>query len=116
MKSITTFDVILVSFPFSDLKGVKKRPALVLRAYSVKGIGAFCLIAMITSQVDGAIFPNDVSLVDIESAGLPKASLVRLAKIVTIEDEIVSKKIGSLGSKDQRNITKSLNDFLKDIL
>ncbi len=114
MKSITTFDIVLVQFPFSDSGALKRRPALVLREYRVRGLGVFYVVCMITSQVQGVSFPDDVLVVDIASAGLPKPSLIRTAKIATIEETLILKKLGSLDKKDISQFKKAWrNTFSK---
>jgi mRNA interferase MazF len=115
MKSITTFDLILVPFPFSDLSAVKKRPCLVLERYEVKRLGSFLVVCMVTSQVDGLSFPGDVPIKEWELAGLPKASLVRLGKIVTLEQSMTLRKLGALEPKDRQATRKAWQGLFRGI-
>ncbi len=44
-------DIVLVSFPFTDLSSSKRRPALVVSPDSFNDAGADLVLAAITSQV-----------------------------------------------------------------
>lgn len=114
MKSTTTFDLVLVPFPFSDLSSTKKRPCLVIKRYEVRKLGAFLIASMITSQLEGFSFPGDLRIRDWKEAGLPKPSLIRLGKVVSIEESIVLKKLGKLSTFDQKAIRENWNEFFTD--
>jgi mRNA interferase MazF len=109
---MTRFDVILVPFPFSDLSTTKKRPALVVACIKPKHLAMHCIVAMITSNMEGLAFPHDVTLKEYKTAGLPKPSLVRVAKMVTIDSSIAIKSLGSLSKVDQLSVTKSISQLM----
>jgi mRNA interferase MazF len=98
------FEIVLVPFPFADLTSSKRRPCLVLASFRPKSMGEHLILAMMTSQVKPPNFPHDVILKNFEEAGLPKATLVRLSKIVTLDSSMVYKKLGKLSKKDQAAI------------
>jgi mRNA interferase MazF len=99
-------DIVLLSFPFTDLKGKKIRPALVLFVSDLDVIVAF-----ITTQFkwqntfDILLEPNDLN-------GLKKTSLVRVSKITTIDKDLILGKLGDLDSLDMQSINKSLIKIL----
>ena len=99
-------DIVLLSFPFTDLKGKKVRPALVLVVSDLDVIVAF-----ITTQFkwqnsfDILLEPNDLN-------GLKKTSLLRLSKITTIDKDLILGKLGELDSLDMKNINNSLLKIL----
>ena len=72
------FDVVIVPFPFTDSVKQKHRPALVLSENGKFNdqIG-HSVMAVITSEKN-APWPLDVSLANLDSAGLPAASVVRI--------------------------------------
>lgn len=100
-------DIVLLSFPFTDLKGEKIRPALVLFVSDLDVIVAF-----ITTQFKWQT-PNDILLEPDNSNGLKKTSLLRLSKITTIDRDLILGKLGELKKNDieltNRNLLKLLN-------
>jgi mRNA-degrading endonuclease toxin of MazEF toxin-antitoxin module len=93
-------DVVLVRFPFADLATTKKRPALVLTATTRSPRYRLATLAMITSQVEALKLEGDVALKDWKAAGLLHPSLLRLAKVATVDAELVDKTIGKLSTGD----------------
>jgi mRNA interferase MazF len=93
-------EVALVRFPFSDLATAKKRPALILAETVRSPRHRLATLAMITSQVESLRLEGDVLLADWKGAGLLHPSLLRLAKIATVDAELVDKVIGKLTSRD----------------
>lgn len=94
-------DVALVRFPFTDLAATKKRPALVLAVTSRSVRYRLVTIAMITSQIDSLALEGDVTLNDWSRAGLLHPSLLRLAKVATLDGELVDRTIGRLSAADR---------------
>ena len=94
-------DIVLISFPFTDLSSSKQRPALVISSDKYNNSYDDLIIVAITSQIpatlsfDEFLIPKD----DLLIAGLPKVSLIKLGKIITIHQHIARKKLGYL-SKD----------------
>ena len=58
------------------------------------------IVAMITSQIDSLALPGDVQLGDWKHAGLLHPSVLRLAKVATIDGELVEKALGRLSRGD----------------
>ncbi len=112
MKSITIYkkwDIILVPFPFTDLKTSKKRPALIISPdeYNEK---LDVIIAFITSKLDLEYRIGDYKIQDWKKSNLPKPSMIRM-KFATIDKSIIVKKIGKLRDKDKNEFKKLLTDF-----
>jgi mRNA interferase MazF len=116
MMSITTSDIVLVPFPFVDSNSVKRRPCLVLASYKPRALNQHCVLAMMTSQVAPPNFPFDVALDDYEKSGLPKPTLVRLSKIVTLDSKHVIRKIGSLTALDKESVNRQFAKLFKQLL
>ena len=95
-------DVVLVRFPFTDLATAKKRPALLLAHTPRSSRYRLATVAMITSQIEALTLQGDVFLADWKAAGLLHPSLLRLAKIATIDTELIDKRVGGLSSSDSR--------------
>ncbi|MDO8932823.1 MAG: type II toxin-antitoxin system PemK/MazF family toxin [Rhodocyclaceae bacterium] len=88
----TVASLVLVPFPFSDLSGRKKRPALVLTAPDDQG--DFLALA-VTSRSHHA---NAVELddADLASGRLPLKSWVRTDKVFTLNRSLVLATVGQL--------------------
>jgi len=101
-------DVILVPFPFSDLSGVKKRPALVL-AVAERLQEMVCL--MLTSLPGrGGL---DHSVQSWQSAGLLKPTTARLHRIFTIDRALVLGKLGMIDTEEYVDILNKVVSLLK---
>lgn len=95
-------DVVLVRFPFTEVGTTKKRPALLLAEATRARRYRLATVAMITSQVEGIRLPGDVLLAGWERSGLLHPSLLRLAKIATVDGSLVERSIGRLTTEDLR--------------
>jgi len=98
-------DVIKVPFPYTDRATRQSRPALVVSAPELEDAHALLWVAMITSAANRG-WPGDVPIIDLDGAGLPVPSVVRTAKIATIEARDAA-RLGSvptplLGQIDER--------------
>jgi mRNA interferase MazF len=91
-------DIILINFPYSDLKSSKLRPALIIA--TVPGKQADVLIAAISSRRYQAV-PDFDELIDRtapdwESTGLKVTSVIRIAKLASVETNIIAARLGSI--------------------
>lgn len=78
--TLSLSDVVMIPFPFTDMKTVKRRPVLVMR--EVDRYGDF-LAAAITSKA-GHDHSITLSADDFAEGALPKASWVRADKLYTL--------------------------------
>ena len=83
-------DIVLLPFPFTDLKGQKKRPVIVLTTDN-SGV----TVSFITTKLKW-YSEFDIKLNPSESNGLKKTSLIRLSKIATINTELVESVLGKM--------------------
>ncbi len=85
MPGFEAGDVIKVPFPYTDRATRQRRPALIVSSRgSVDSQHGLLWVLMITSAEHRG-WPGDVPVTALAKAGLPAASLVRTAKIATIE-------------------------------
>lgn len=106
-----TYDIVVVPFPFTDTSEVKKRPAIVLSsAPEFNNHARACVLAMITTATH-APWPCDVEILDLDSAGLPTKSIIRM-KLFTLDQRLILKNIGTLSQKDQKSLLKSIRALL----
>lgn len=103
------WEIILVSFPFTDLKSSKKRPALIISPDEYNR-NADVIIAFITSKLDQEHKIGDYHIQEWQQTGLPKPSMIRM-KFATIDKAIIRKKLGRLIDSDANNFRKELLSF-----
>jgi mRNA interferase MazF len=104
---VTPGEIVLVRFPFADLESAKKRPALVLAHIVRSPRNQLVTIAMITSQIEARRIDGDVELSHWQEAGLLHPSLLRLAKLATVDGDLVDKTIGKLSATDRNSGAKA---------
>jgi len=106
------FDVVIVPFPFTDKAQTVRRPALVISggaAFNKKA--GHSVMAMITSAKNPP-WPLDVSVSDLDAAGLPAASVVRM-KLFTLDHRFIVAKRGTLSVKDRKTVSRALKTALE---
>ena len=99
-------DLVLITFPFTDLSGSKLRPAVVLVDTNLD-----LTVCFITTQTEWQE-STDVSLLPSIVNGLRKVSLIRTSKIATLDKNLAK---GLLGKLTQSEIS-DLNSQLKILL
>jgi mRNA interferase MazF len=112
MKSIMTYkkwDIVLVSYPFTNLQTIKKRPGLIISPDDYNA-GDDIVILFITSNFSSFGRTGDYIIQEWKKSGLPKPSITRM-KFATIEKSIVIKKIGRLHKDDCTSLQDKLNHF-----
>ncbi|HTX03167.1 MAG TPA: type II toxin-antitoxin system PemK/MazF family toxin [Candidatus Acidoferrales bacterium] len=100
-----------VPFPYTDRPVRQHRPALVVAA---TGEDALLWVLMITSAENRG-WPEDVLISDHKGAGLPVPSLVRCAKIATIDAQD-AERIGTLPIADRKKIVRIVQRILTPVL
>ncbi len=105
-------DLVLVPFPFTDMSGNKVRPALVLGAQ--KG-GADITVCFVSSVFKKKVQPLDVLVSDqkknFKKNGLKVSSVIKVAKIATLDKAVVLGKIGELDGENIRQVKKILRVY-----
>ena len=105
------WDIILVTFPFTNLKSSKKRPALVISP-DIYNKGRDVVIAFITSKLEQEYKIGDYQIQNWREAGLPKPAMIRM-KFATIEKSIIIKTLGRLPEEDIFPFKNELLEFFK---
>jgi mRNA interferase MazF len=101
-------DILLLNaYPFSDLSGIKKRPALVIADRGDEDV----LVIRITSEEPRD--DHDVSLDRWKEFGLVLPSTARISKVATLSKKLVLKKIGKIGSPERKKVRAVLRDLLE---
>jgi mRNA-degrading endonuclease toxin of MazEF toxin-antitoxin module len=100
--------VVLVPFPFTDLSGRKRRPALVL---SPRDFGEQDLIlCAITSRIPRTPSEWEVPLEarDMAANKLPKRSVVKVGKLFTMHKGLIATRYGAVKEHKLREVLEAL--------
>ena len=99
-------DILLIPFPFTDLKGNKNRPALVLISSELD-----ITLAFISTQLNWKE-ETDILLKPTKNNGLKKESLLRLSKLATIDKKLALGRIGRMEANDLKQVNINLIKLL----
>jgi mRNA interferase MazF len=105
-------DVVLVPFPFTDLSGVKIRPALVVSDDSYNAATKDVIVAQITGNINGRPRFGDYHITGWQAVGLRAPSLVR-AKLATLATRRIRETVGQFPSIDMQAVESSLRTALR---
>ena len=105
MQNYQAGEVLLLSFPFVDAAGSKRRPALALVDTGDEDI----IVARITSQIVPTDF--DIELVEWQRAGLLLRSYVRVHKVATLEKRLVERRLGRLTPNDWAKVQAKIQQL-----
>ena len=110
MEGFVSGDIVIIDFPFSDLKITKRRPVLILKVPR----GDDIIVAQITSSSYEK--PVEVLLEEnsFRKGGLKRESFVRIDKIASIEKSLIKYKAGSLKQEKFDEILNKIISFLKE--
>jgi mRNA interferase MazF len=109
MGAFVKGDVVVIPFPFSDLSGTKRRPALVLADLS----GDDILLCQITSQSPNESFAISLKTSGFISGSLPVNSFIRPTRIFTADKNIIIRKVGSISSGLMDDVVNRIIAILK---
>lgn len=100
MEEFTVGSVVLVAFPFSNLRGKKIRPALVLAKVEFDNL----ILCQITSKPYSSKSAIKIESTDFVNGNLPVVSYVRPDKLFTADSTIIERVAGKLEIKITSNI------------
>ncbi len=104
MEGFVKGDIVVLSFPYSDLSNIKKRPALVIA--TTKGHN------IILSQIT-TVQRNNEDLVhltkkDFTKGHLNKDSFINISQILTAKESRINYKVGKLGNPKIKEVEQKL--------
>ena len=114
MPPTTTYnfgDVVLVSFPFTNLQTTKKRPAVIISNATYQQQRPDVILLAITSQVRQPLAMGEALVQDWQTAGLIKPSVFK-PLIATVEQRRVVKIMGQLSAADQKTLESVIQKIL----
>ncbi|HEV2335645.1 MAG TPA: type II toxin-antitoxin system PemK/MazF family toxin [Stellaceae bacterium] len=113
MPGFEVWDIVKVPFPYTDRPVRQRRPALVVAAGEPAIAHGLLWVTMVTSAVNRG-WPGDVLVSDLVFSGLPIPSIIRPAKIATIEARD-AERLGSLPPSDRGAVRRYLRERLSGL-
>ncbi len=108
MERFVKGDVVVIPFPYSDLSGSKRRPALVL--FDLPGDDI--ILCQITSQNSRDRFAISLENKDFEIGSLPCASFIRPTRIFTADKNCILRKAGQIKEETITKVVEEIVSFL----
>lgn len=106
-------NVVLTSFPCTDLTGASLRPAVVV---SQGSIGQDIVLIAISSVVRGTLAPKDYTVEsthpEFALTGLRVTSVLRMHKLAAVEQSVLIRRLGWLGPQWQAEVARMLRVVL----
>jgi len=113
MPTFKAGDVVRVPFPYTDRNTRQHRPALVISDGGIGDNHELLWVLMITSA-ENRPWIGDVSIARHPDAGLPAASVIRPAKIATIEASHAD-KLGEVTRTTLKQVIQKVNANLPNV-
>jgi mRNA interferase MazF len=107
MERFIKGDIVVIPFPFSDLSGSKRRPALVLANLPGEDI----MLCQITSQHNDH-YSVPVKSTDFETGSLPVLSYIRPTRIFTADKNIIIRKAGHIKADVHKSAVEKITLLL----
>lgn len=104
-------DIVLVSFPFTDLTFAKQPPSLVVSPNIFNELNEDLIPLAVTSQLSSYPDSIPVSPSDCDEGALPKELIVKLTKVFTLSSTLVLKKLCRLGDRRLNIILEGLRNL-----
>lgn len=109
MEGFVRGDVVIIDFPYSNLKESKRRPVLILKIPK----GEDVLVLQITGSSYESAVEVKLEKIDFKRGGLKKESYIRIDKIASIDKSLIKYKAGSLKNEKFNRLLDSLCHYLK---
>lgn len=98
--------VVVVPFPYTDLRGKKTRPALVLSDRIHNDLTGDIVLCALTSNLVNSRWSVLVEQGDMESGKLPLPSRVKVDKLITLHRTVIRKQVGRLDADAMARVWK----------
>ena len=108
MERFVKGDIVVIPFPFSDLSGSKKRPALVLADLQ----GDDVILCQITSRQVKDNYAISIESDDFKTNKLPVPSNIRPNRIFTADKNIIIKKVASISETAVNAVIQKIIDII----
>lgn len=104
-------DVVLVSFPFTDHTGLKKRPAVIVSSSEYLERQPDVIVLAVTSQAQAQTHFGVITITHWKEAGLLKPSVIKPI-VFTVDKRLILRKIGELQKDDRSKMNQGLERIM----
>ena len=114
MLSMTSFkfgQIVLVRFPFTDQRGGKQRPAVVISSTAYNQVRPDVILMAVTRRLQASVGWGEAVIQDWQTAGLLKPSTLKPI-VFTAEKTIVRKVLGVFGHRDQATLKTVIESII----
>jgi len=107
----TKGDIVIIPVPFTDNKGYKLRPAVVISNEKVHHTGD-AMIVQITSKLKQDSLSIALANDDVTES-LPAKSYIRFHKIFVLEQRLIKGKVSSLNNSKYQELIQKINQIIE---
>ena len=107
----TKGDIVIIPVPFTDNKGYKLRPAIVISNEKVHQTGDI-MIVQITSKLKQDNLSISLTNKDV-TENLPAKSYIRFHKIFVLEQRLIKGKVSSLNNAKYQELIQKINQIIE---
>ena len=101
-------DIVLIPIPFTDLSSHKQRPVIVISNNNYNHKTKDIVVVALTSNPTAADYSFTITSSDLEKGALRRPSKVRVAKIYTLSQSIVTRVFGRVNANVLDRIRREL--------
>jgi len=100
-------DIVLITFPFTDLSGNKLRPAVIIAETILDLTVCFITTQLLWQET------TDIQIIPTTFNGLRKQSLIRTSKIATLDKTLAKGLLGKLTANELTTLNNNLKILLQ---
>ncbi len=110
--SIEQRSIILIPFPYTDLRGAKKRPALVVSSHEFNSKQDDVVCCLITSNPEDKEHSIKITNKDMETGHLEFESKIKPYRIFTVNKKLIYKILGKLNTSKSKSAVEEINKII----
>ena len=104
-------DIVLIPYPFTDQKGVKIRPAIIVSNNIFNMKCQDCIAVPLTSVIKNESYSLIINQDDLESGRLIRQSRARIDKLFAVNKSLITRSVGKINDETFSRIRKELNEI-----
>ena len=107
-------DIVLVRFPFTDLRRSKQRPAVVISSVAYNQSRPDVVLMAVTGRIGRPLNFGESVIDDWQAAGLLKPSAIKPV-LFTMERRLVVRMLGRLGKRDRAALVDAIQSVVGSV-